>query len=170
MPDKTSSVSRVASAFAQLKKEGAKQKLMTSQIRKLLPPLYTQENEKDPTVYVKFFNPYGAGTWLVTEFDGRDTMFGYVMGLGGNEWGYISLRELEQLPAIIGGKRMPFQGIERDAWFKPMPFSRTRLMASERRCRAEHGRPSHHIIRTCTIGIRGISNSSTMWLIFMCRQ
>lgn len=98
-----------------------KQKLMTSELRRKLPPLYSQEDEKDPIVYAKFFNPYGSGTWLITEFDGRDTMFGYVMGLGGDEWGYISLRELESMERFPG-----VQQIERDAWFKPMPFSKAK--------------------------------------------
>jgi len=102
-------------------KESRKQKLMTNELRRLLPPLYSQENEQDPTVYAKFFNPYGSGTWLITEFDGRDTMFGYVKGLGGDEWGYISLRELESLEKVPG-----LQQIERDAYFRPMPFSKAR--------------------------------------------
>lgn len=113
------SVSTIGDRYIQRQKEGRKQKLMTSAIRRLLPPLYTQDGEKDPIVYVKFFNPYGSGIWLVTEFDGRDTMFGYVKGLGGDEWSYISLRELESM------ERMPgLQQIERDAYFRPMPFSK----------------------------------------------
>ena len=96
--------------------------LMTSELRRKLPLLYSQDGVKDPVVHAKFFNPYGSGTWLITEFDGQDTMFGYVMGLGGDEWGYISLRELEFAKGPFPG----VQGIERDAHFKPQPFSRAK--------------------------------------------
>ena len=29
----------------------------------------SQEDDKDPIVIAKFFNPTGAGTWLATEYD-----------------------------------------------------------------------------------------------------
>ena len=32
-------------------------------------PLIAQEDNKDPIVIAKFFNPTGAGTWLATEYD-----------------------------------------------------------------------------------------------------
>jgi len=102
-----------------------KQKLMTSQIRNQLPKLYSQDGVADPMVYVKFFNPYGAGTWLITEFDGKDTMFGYVIGLGHDELGYTSLRELESLEGSIAGRKVKgLQGIERDTSFRPEPLSK----------------------------------------------
>ena len=100
---------------------GRPQALMTQQIKKLLPPLYTQENEKDPMVYAKFFNPYGNATWLATEFDGRDQFFGAVTLGHGWELGYFSLRELQSLKGPMG-----VQGIERDKWFKPMELSRAK--------------------------------------------
>jgi len=104
-----------------------KQKLLTSQIKKILPPLYTQEKEKDPMVYVKFFNAYGAGTWLATEFDGRDRFFGAVTLGHGWELGYFSLRELESLDANVMGRTVRgLQAIERDSSFRPMPLSRAK--------------------------------------------
>ena len=107
--------------------EGRKQKLMTSQIKKNLPPLYTQEKVKDPMVYAKFFYAYGAGTWLATEFDGRDTFFGAVNLGQGWSLGYFSLRELESIPAKMGGRTIPgLQGVERDSHFSPMPLSRAK--------------------------------------------
>lgn len=100
-----------------------KQILLPDELRKNIPPLYTQENKKDPTVYVKFFNPYGAGTWFVLEFDGDDTLFCYVELLE-NEFGYVALKELEELPAYISGKAYPgIQGIERDEHFTPCRLS-----------------------------------------------
>ena len=31
--------------------------LLTEELRRCLPPLYSQENTKDPTVHAKFFTP-----------------------------------------------------------------------------------------------------------------
>lgn len=89
-------------------------KLLTKELRKKLPPLYTNE-EKSPKVtlvIVKFFDPCGSWTWYATEFD-PDTgiFFGFVRGIE-NELGYFSLKELEE----YRGK--PFGlGIERDMYF-----------------------------------------------------
>jgi hypothetical protein len=108
-------------ALSSKKKTARPVMFLTQKDKKNLPPLYSQENEKDPMVWVKLFHPYGSGTWLITEYDGRDTMFGYVMGLGHNELGYISLRELMSLKGPGGA-----QGIERDRHFKPMPLSQAK--------------------------------------------
>ena len=45
-------------------------------------PIGSQDGKGlDATVFVKFFNPYGAGTWLITEAekqeDGDYLLFGY---------------------------------------------------------------------------------------------
>ncbi len=51
-------------------------------------------------VIVRFFNPFGVGTWLITggekQENGDWLLFGYV-SLIYNEWGYILLSELESL-------------------------------------------------------------------------
>jgi hypothetical protein len=98
------------------------QMLLTAEIRRAIPPLYANEDKAfdDVIVVAKLFHPYGAGTWYVTEFDGEDTLFGFVeLGMGGDEWGYFSLSELTELRALVGGREMPFQAIERDSHFKP---------------------------------------------------
>jgi hypothetical protein len=105
-----------------------KVKFLTSVDRSKLPALYATENipESDKVVQVKFFNPYGAATWLAMEFDGNDTFFGAVNLFGGkDDWelGYFSLAELMSVKARIGGRTYPFQGIERDRSFKPMKYS-----------------------------------------------
>jgi hypothetical protein len=56
-------------------------KLLTKELLKQLPPLYSQENEKDPMVICKFFYPDFSWTWYAIEFDGKDIFFGYVAGL-----------------------------------------------------------------------------------------
>ena len=68
---------------------------LTTKQKQLIPDLYSQEGVKDPKVYAKFF--IGGWTWYVTEFDKKDTMFGYVISpqlQGRGEFGYISYNEL----------------------------------------------------------------------------
>ena len=95
----------------------AKQMMLTKAILKSLPPLYAQENVKDPIAYVKFFNPCGAGTWWGMEFDGTDRFFG-LTELHEKELGYFSLQELMSVRLMFGLR------IERDYHFKPTPLSK----------------------------------------------
>jgi hypothetical protein len=94
-------------------------KLMTAAIRKSLPPLGATENDPDPLVRVKFFDPCGSWTWYATEFDGEDTFFGLVDGFE-KELGYFSLSELESVRGPLG------LGIERDLHFPPTRLSEVR--------------------------------------------
>jgi len=113
-------------------------RLLTTELRRKLPPLYGQERVDDPVVHVKFFTPDSSWTWYATEgsyinrqgtamqywdpersspTDAVDFLFfGYVVGQVG-EWGYFLLSELE---AARGPLRLP---IERDLHFQPAPFS-----------------------------------------------
>lgn len=90
---------------------------LTKANRAALPPLYSQDGKgMDAIAHVKLFGS-GRWTWYVTEFDGEDTMFGYVLsGLGQDcdELGYFSLAELESLSFPPFG--LP---IERDLHFTP---------------------------------------------------
>lgn len=84
-----------------------------------IPKLYSQESNKDPTVYMKLFTPWTNWTWYITEGEERDgdyLMFGYVIGQE-KEWGYGSLSELESVKGPFGLK------IERDIHFIPKPKS-----------------------------------------------
>ena len=57
-------------------------KLLTAELRRRLPPLYSQEKTKDPTVHVKFFTPDSNWTWFATEAsedEGDFRFFGYVI-------------------------------------------------------------------------------------------
>lgn len=84
--------------------------LMPDTIKNSIPKLYAQDGMGDKArVYLKLFNPVGSQTWYITEFDGKDTMFGYVTGMGENELGYVSLKEMQGLQ-LMGGA----MGIERD--------------------------------------------------------
>jgi len=74
-------------------------------------PIRSQDGKGlDAEVLVKYFNPCGRGTWLVTEAE-RDSddwrLFGYCR-LFEWEWGYLMLSELQSI-------RLPFgMAIERD--------------------------------------------------------
>ncbi len=69
--------------------------------------------EPDPVPVVLFFSPVGAATWLATEIDADDILFGLAdLGFGCPELGSFSLAELEAV-------RLPFGlGIERDLLFE----------------------------------------------------
>lgn len=70
-----------------------------------------RQRDVDHAPVVKFFNPFGTGTWLATELDeGGDILFG-LADLGYPELGSFSLEELSSL-------RLPFgMRIERDIHF-----------------------------------------------------
>ncbi len=42
-------------------------KLLTEELKKQLPPLYSQEKEQDPMVICKFFHPLSPWTWYAYE-------------------------------------------------------------------------------------------------------
>ena len=91
-------------------------KLLTQEIRRKLPPLYSQEDDSDPMMIAKFFTPDAHWTWYAMEFDGEDLFFGYVVGPF-PELGYFRLSELEQVRGVLG---LP---VERDLWFEPCRLS-----------------------------------------------
>jgi hypothetical protein len=93
-------------------------KLLTADLRRRIPALYSQEGT-DPMVVCKFFTPDSSWTWYVTEFDGEDLFFGFVVGHF-PELGYFSLRELESVRGPFG---LP---IERDLWWTPVRLSKVR--------------------------------------------
>jgi len=88
-------------------------KLLTEEIRKKLPPLYSQENLGGKAVaYAKFFTPDTQWTFWATEFDGEDIFFGLVDGHC-KELGYFSLSELQKARGPLG---LP---VERDLYWQP---------------------------------------------------
>ncbi len=92
--------------------------LLPEELKKQLPKLYEQEGIDDPKVFIKFFFPAGNWTWFVTEGAQKDDdflFFGFVIGFVG-EWGYFSLRELEEVFVHC-------LTVERDLYFKPNTFS-----------------------------------------------
>lgn len=94
-------------------------KLITKELEKQFEkyPLGSQDGLLgDAKVIAKFFNPAGAGTWLITEGEKQENgdyeMFGYCH-LGDDysaEFGYVMLSDLENLKLPYGLK------IERDLY------------------------------------------------------
>ena len=118
-------------------------KLLTKELLRKIPPLYSQENVPDPMVQCKFFTPDSSWTWYVTEGsavlqgdedgerhialkDVRDwsdvldvRFFGLVDGFE-EELGYFLLSELQWVRGRLG---LP---IERDLYWRPQPLSKCR--------------------------------------------
>jgi len=95
-------------------------KLLTQEIKRKLPELYSTEGQGwDAVAQVKFFTPDSSWTWFGVEWDGEDTFYGLVDGHD-KELGYFSLSELESVRGPMGLK------IERDRWFKPRPLKECR--------------------------------------------
>ena len=97
-------------------------KLVTEAEEKLFKeyPLGSQSEEENPLCIVKFFYPYGRGTWYVMEAQkhGEDDylFFGYVESPIDplfDELGTFTLKELESIKG-------PFGGLERDLYYKPL--------------------------------------------------
>ena len=81
-------------------------------------PLYSQEKVKDPIICAKLFFPIGKATWYITEYNPVTfTAFGFVVGLGTDEWGYISISELTQV-RLAGAIAVEF-----DRYFEPTTTS-----------------------------------------------
>ena len=103
--------------------------LFPEEVRKQLPPLYSQEHVEDPMVICKFFHPLSHWTWYAYEGSPVDAdgyydtdkekvdflFFGWVYG-DYPELGYFSLGEMQAVN--VGGL-----GIERDLHFTPKNLS-----------------------------------------------
>ena len=82
--------------------------LMTKELEKQLSkyPIGSQDGKgMNAEVIVKYFNPCGAGTWLITEGEKQENgdwlFFGYCY-LFEWEWGYVMLSELESVTLPFG--------------------------------------------------------------------
>lgn len=95
-------------------------KMLTKADAERLPLIGANEGQGDEAVaQVKFFCPFGRLTLYVTEFDGDDTLYGFMvspLGPDCDEWGYSSLSELAEM-TIYGG----VPAIERDCYWTPKP-------------------------------------------------
>ena len=88
-------------------------KLLTKELKKKLPRLYSQEGKGGRAVaLVKWFTTDSSYTWYVLEWDGEDICFGLVDGHE-RELGYFSLKEIESVRGPLG---LP---VERDLYWEP---------------------------------------------------
>ena len=101
--------------------------LLPEEVKKQIPALYSQENESDPFVICKFFDPTSSWTWYVIEGEEKERsvgtdflFFGFVVG-GDAELGYFTLQQLLSAKKNMTGiQAVP---IERDAHFTPCRLS-----------------------------------------------
>ena len=94
-------------------------KIITEELKNRFALLGRQDDEVDPIVVARYFNAFGNGTWLATEYDPiSETCFGYVQ-LFENEWGYFSIKELSEVKHPQFGIPM----IEIDLHFIEQPIS-----------------------------------------------
>lgn len=90
--------------------------LMTKELEEKLYqyPIGSQDElGEEAEVIIKYFNPCGADTWLITEGEKQENgdwlLYSY-MHIVEWEWGYVMLSELESV-------RLPFDlGIERELY------------------------------------------------------
>ena len=91
-------------------------KLMTKEIEKKIPALYSQDGKdpKDVRIAVKFFTPWSNWSWFASEGqkqeDGDWLFFGMVHGHE-KELGYFTLNELKSVKGPFG------LAIERDMYY-----------------------------------------------------
>src|SRR5215216_2045386 len=111
--------------------------LLPEILKERMPVLYSQEQEQDPFVVVKYFDPVGSWTWYATEGSPVDEdgyydtnkpkvdylFFGLVVGFE-KELGYFSLHELKTAKEGLRGlQALP---IERNVWFREQRLSEVR--------------------------------------------
>lgn len=90
-------------------------KLLTKELLKKLPKLYSQPAHENPeeemVFYVKLFTPDSNWTWYIAEYDPENEIaWGYVCGHE-KEFGTIDIKELKEVRGPFG---LP---VERDRWF-----------------------------------------------------
>jgi len=91
-------------------------KLLTQEIKRKLPPLYSQEDlGGNALAHVKFFTPDSSWTWWAVSGsqEGDDFIFSGLVHGHCRELGYFSLSELEGVRGPLG---LP---IERDLYWQP---------------------------------------------------
>mgnify|MGYP003108893890 FL=1 len=103
-------------------------KLMTKKQEEQLVKNYKLQNanpDKDMKnkAVIKLFNPYGLGTWYVSEYDPEEKIGFGVADLGFPEMGSFPLWELEEIKNSITGL-----GIERDLSFPENKYTLTECL------------------------------------------
>lgn len=98
-------------------------KLLTKEIERTLPPLYSQDEVEDPICNLKFFTPDAGWTWYIVEGekqeDGDWLFFAKVVSpiVPEGELGYVLLSQLKTVRGSLG------LSVERDLWWRARPLS-----------------------------------------------
>lgn len=97
--------------------------------KELIAEFKRPEGEKTGIAAIKYFNPAGAGTWWVSEYDPEwDTFFG-IATIFEPEYGYTSRKELRETKLRMG------LWIERDYWWTPKTLKNIMKEEEEKRYR-----------------------------------
>ena len=95
--------------------------LLTQEILRNIPALYSQENVEDPTVWVKYFTPDSGWSWLATEYDPEERLFfGFVVSGLDPSFHDLCFWTLDDLETSRGSLGHP---IERDSSWTPRILS-----------------------------------------------
>jgi hypothetical protein len=97
--------------------------LLPKELETILPPLYSQDEVKDPMCVFKIFTPDAGWSWFIVEGSkqgDRDWLF-FTMVISPivpeGELGYVLLSDLQKVRGCLG---LP---VERDLWWEPRPLS-----------------------------------------------
>ena len=101
-------------------------RLLTPQLKEALKgfPLYSQDGKGKDAVCCAIF-ALGSVRWFILEgeADGRDTiLFGIVIGLMEDEYGYISLNELSELSLDLTSQGLGKLQVRQQSNFQPTPL------------------------------------------------
>jgi hypothetical protein len=78
-----------------------------------------QAHESDPVLFAKLYWSVGKARWFIAQYDHRlGIAYGFVVGVGADEWGYFSIPEL--LASSLAG----VDPLRLDASFQPTKASR----------------------------------------------
>lgn len=104
-------------------------RLLSQELREILPSPGSQRDSSDPMIYAKFWIPEVNWTWYVIEGEPSRQGFrfyGYVIGLD-EEWEEFSLRDLEVVRGPDGHR------VRRDDDFVPGPWSEVNAARTNRK-------------------------------------
>ena len=87
----------------------------------------SEKELKDIVIPVKLFDVWWTIKWWLSEYDPQSKVaFGYVTEFYEDEWGTVSLEELEELELVIDisdfGNIWKIPRVEVDKYFKPTKF------------------------------------------------
>ena len=99
--------------------------LLPKVISDKLPKLFEQAwLGEDAVIFIKYLIPQTNKAWYVTEYDGKDTFFGFMTG-GDVELGYFNLQEL------MKNKNDPSLAVRMDTDFEPATIRETKAILRE---------------------------------------